>query len=255
MILAHVAKKEINDVSIMTVELTPTQQKQLENIVFRRIQHHEPLDKILGQKAFYKYNFLTNSDVLSPRPETEVLLEAALELTKNKTASILDLGTGSGCLLLSLLKENPSAKGYGVDISEKALRTAKQNAARLDVKHVKWIKADWFSPDFKEKFREPFDLIVSNPPYIPNADIAALESEVKDHDPFVALSGGDDGYASYYRLSEIVPQLLKNGGHVLLECGKGQAKRVADIFTTQNLVLCNILKDLQGIERCIILKK
>ena len=170
--------------------------------------------------------------------------------------SVLDLGTGSGCILLSLLKENPQSEGVGVDISEAALQIARENAKALNVeKQVKWLNLDWFKSDFLQKINAQFDLIVSNPPYIPDKDIAQLEDEVKLYDPLYALSGGEDGLVSYRRIAELAPFLLKEGGYILLECGIGQAQAVADIFMKNNLSFCKILKDLQNIERCVILKK
>lgn len=262
LLLGNVLNCSADDMTSVTAELNTEQQKKLEEVINRRIIRHEPLDKILGHKEFYKYDFLVNENVLSPRPETEILLEEALRLSKIKTTagnnalSVLDLGTGSGCILLSLLKENPSAHGIGVDISAAALETARKNAEQLGIEQrVKWINADWFDDNFTDYFETPFDLIVSNPPYIPEADIAGLDDEVRLYDPHWALSGGTDGYDSYHRLAEVIPNLLADGGYVLLECGQGQTARTAEIFMHNHLSLCGILKDLAGIDRCVILKK
>lgn len=256
MLLAHLLDKDISDATILEADLTPQQREELEIFIRRRIQSHEPLDKILGIKSFYKYDFMVNHNVLSPRPETEIIVEEALKLLGKKNARILDLGTGSGCILLSLLKELPQSEGVGVDASPEALTVAQKNAQKLDVENqVKWVNCSWFDKDFSQKFSKVFDLIVTNPPYIPDAEIETLDPEVKNYDPRMALSGGEDGYTSYRRIAEIVPLLLTDNGYILLECGHGQAKTVADIFIKQNLSLYKIIKDLQGIERCIILKK
>lgn len=256
LLLADVLKCDVSSSEIFNTDLTENEKETLSLLIDRRIIKKEPLDKILGYKEFYKYNFSVNHNVLSPRPDTEILLEEAINLASNKKVSVLDLGTGSGCILLSLLKEDPKAEGVGVDISEDALQIAQKNAKALNVeKKVKWLNLDWFKSDFLQKINAQFDLIVSNPPYIPDKDIAQLEDEVKLYDPLYALSGGEDGLVSYRRIAELAPFLLKEGGYILLECGIGQAQLVADIFMKNNLSFCKILKDLQNIERCVILKK
>lgn len=256
LLLADVLKCDVSSSEIFNTDLTENEKETLRLLIDRRIIKKEPLDKILGHKEFYKYNFSVNHNVLSPRPDTEILLEEAINLASNKKVSVLDLGTGSGCILLSLLKEDPKAEGVGVDISEDALQIAQKNAKALNVeKKVKWLNLDWFKSDFLQKINAQFDLIVSNPPYIPDKDIAQLEDEVKLYDPLYALSGGEDGLVSYRRIAELAPFLLKEGGYILLECGIGQAQLVADIFMKNNLSFCKILKDLQNIERCVILKK
>ena len=256
LLLAHILDKNHDDVSIINAELNEEQVNQLEDLVVRRTINHEPLDKILGKKGFYKYEFIVDGNVLSPRPDTEILLEEAIYLSKDKALKILDLGTGSGCILLSLLKENIQLEGVGVDISTKALDVAQKNAIALSVANqVKWVNADWFDENFLDKINAKFDMIISNPPYIPNKDIIALDPEVKNHDPMLALSGGEDGYDSYQRIAELTPYLLKDEGYILLECGIEQFQKVADIFIKNKLSLHKIVKDLQNIERCVILKK
>ncbi len=256
MILAHLLDKDVSDAQILSIELTPQQQETLESLVKRRINNHEPLDKIIGRKSFYKYEFIVNNHVLSPRPETEIIVEEALKLVSKEQNQILDLGTGSGCILLSLLKELPQSQGVGVDISQEALSVAQKNAQNLNLENQSWwIKANWNDQDFLNNFSQKFNIIVSNPPYIADAEIKTLAPEVKDYDPQEALSGGEDGYEAYRRLAEIIPYLLTDNGYILLEGGQDQAETIADIFMKQNLSLYKIVKDLQGIERCIILKK
>ena len=245
-----------NGTNFFDVELSDKQQDVLDELVNKRVIDKFPLDKIIGKKGFYKYEFVVNEDVLSPRPDTEILLEKALELSHKGEFSALDLGVGSGCILLSVLKENPNACGVGVDVSEKALDVARQNAKNLEVENqVRFINASWFDADFVGLFDEKFDIIVTNPPYIPDDDILRLEPEVKSHDPMLALSGGFDGLVSYRRIAEIVPLILKDNGYVLIECGINQADDIVKIFTTQNLNFCEVVKDLSGIDRCVILKK
>lgn len=227
--------------------------KKIELLLRRRLQH-EPLDKILGHRAFYKYDFLVNQDVLSPRPDTEILVEQALEILRDKPcARILDLGTGSGCIIETLLLECPQSTGVAVDISAAALRTAEQNAIRLGVSsRLKFEQKNWFDPSFH--VHEQFDVIVSNPPYIPSTEILMLDPEVKEYDPTVALDGGADGMSGYRRIAVLAPKMLKDGGFILLEVGIHQAQEVAHIFS-QKLQFCDIVRDLAGIERCVILQK
>lgn len=256
LMMAEILQKDSQDISLLKEELSENQKNLLQEFVMRRTQKHEPLDKILGTKGFYKYDFVVNENVLSPRPDTEILLEEALNLSRNKQVSMLDLGTGSGCILLSLLKENPQARGVGVDISDKALQVARQNAKNLGVEtQVVWKNLSWDEDDFLAQLQDEFDIIVSNPPYIADEEIPFLEPEVKNYDPILALSGGKDGYKAYRRLAELTPKLLKKNSYILLECGINQAQEVANIFMKQGLSLCKIAKDLQNIERCVILKK
>jgi len=231
-------------------------QKKLENYIKRRLLG-EPTDKIIGVKSFYKYHFLSSSDVLSPRPETEILLEKAIELASlNGFENVLELGVGSGCVLLSLLKEIPDLKGVGIDVSQKALDVCKKNGRALGVqKRCKLVCKSWFDADFLCTFEHPFDLVVSNPPYIKTADIEKLEKEVRLFDPLVALDGGKDGFESYVRIAKLAPHLLKNRGYLLLEIGQGQAQNVKKIFEKQCLIHAATLSDLAGIARVVVFSK
>lgn len=257
LLLAYVLHCDENAAQILNLEALPAeQQAELARLVNRRTVEHCPLDKILGVKDFYKYRFAVNENVLSPRPDTEIILEQALRLCNAENCRVLDLGTGSGCLLLSLLKEKPSARGVGVDASPQALEVARQNAQNLGVSpRVTWLQADWFAPDFLKQVGNGFDIIVSNPPYIPDADIAELAPEVRGHDPYLALSGGRSGYDSYAQIAEHAPFLLQKGGYILLEAGIGQAQHISELFAAQGLQPVSIVPDLAGIDRCVILKK
>ncbi len=255
-ILAHVLQKDSVDIGNDEYELSAEACARLQTLLKQRTAH-APLDKLLGVREFYKYRFNVNENVLSPRPDTEILVEAAIKYVFNHNfSSVLDLGTGSGCILLSILADCPSVFGTGVDASRPALNTARENAAALGLSgRCRLLCLDWFSSDFAAGVGGPFDLIVSNPPYIPSAEISALDEEVRNHDPQMALDGGKDGFDHYRRLAEIVPVLLKNEGMLLLEGGMGQAAEISKIFATRGLQPVSILKDLSGIERCIILKK
>lgn len=255
LILAHIKQCPASEV-YSDIDLDETQQKQLKVVLNRRL-NHEPLDKILGTRSFFKYDFKVNADVLSPRPDTETLVESVLEIYSdpNMPLNLLDLGTGSGCIIESLLGEYPNANGLAVDISAKALSVARQNAETIGiVKHLKLLQADWFAHNFVQKINRKFEVIVTNPPYIPTADITKLDKEVKNFDPHAALDGGADGFSSYRRLAEVVPQLLTDGGYVFIEAGIGQAEKIAQIFTTGGLRLQAIKTDLSGIQRCVILQ-
>ncbi len=220
--------------------------------------NHKPLDKIIGHKAFYKYDFIVNENVLSPRPDTEILVEAAANLIKNNNfTSVLDLGVGSGCVLLSLLKDFPHLYGTGVDKSNAALDVARQNQVALEIpqERIQFVSADWFDDNIVNLIGAPFDMVVSNPPYIPSSDIELLDIEVKDFDPQSALDGGHDGMDSYRRIAAICQKLLANDGFFLAECGIFQAADIIKIFTNNGLAHHQTITDLSGIERCIIFRK
>ena len=225
--------------------------------MLRLRERHMPVDRILGCRGFYKYEFKVTADVLSPRPDTEVLVEAALELAAETGAEkVLELGVGSGCIILTLLAELSGLSGVGVDISPSALRVARENAEALRVgTRLQLRQGSWFDADFLDVSGSGYDMVVSNPPYIKSAEIASLAPEVRDYDPLPALDGGADGLESYRKIAFWAPRLLKPGGYFLLEVGEGQAEEVAGIFAGAGLAPIRRVKDLGAIERCVILKK
>ncbi len=231
-------------------------EKKLEQMLQARLKH-QPLDKILGRKEFYKYTFKVNADVLSPRPDTETLVEAAAKLIEqNKIKNILELGVGSGCILLSLLADFPNLKGKGIDRSASALKIAAENAKCLGVEsRCSLQEADWFDEAFINQIGGGFEMVVSNPPYIPHHEIETLETEVKKYDPWLALDGGLDGLESYRRIADLAPKLVKDGGFLLLEAGVHQAADIIKIICSKGLQHFKTEKDLSGIERCIIFQK
>ncbi|MBR5598672.1 MAG: peptide chain release factor N(5)-glutamine methyltransferase [Alphaproteobacteria bacterium] len=235
-------------------EINDDEEKKVKDALFRRI-NHEPLDKIIGEKEFYKFSFKVNSNVLSPRPDTEILVESALSLMDDETKyRIIDFGTGSGCILLSLIKDKQNISGIGIDISSEALEVAKYNALKLDVfDRVDFYNKSWNNLDCNIG---QFDFILSNPPYIPYNEFLLLDKEVRDFDPKISLIGeGEDGLNCYKEIAKIAPKFLKNNGYILLEVGYNQAKKVADIFSDNGFQLIDIVKDLADINRCVILKK
>lgn len=233
--------------------LSDEQAQQLQSMIERR-QQHEPLDKILGYRDFYKHRFIVDQNVLSPRPDSETLVEAAIEITrKENTKSILEFGVGSGCLILSILSEFPHMYGLGLDKSIDALHIAAQNAQRLNIEQQISLQCiDYFHDELP---KQKFSMIISNPPYIPTTDIPSLDKEVRLFDPLLALDGGEDGYLHYRRLASIIPSLLTDNGKALLEIGIGQADTVCSIFNNHGLNTVAKIKDLSGIDRCIIFKK
>lgn len=237
-------------------ELKQNQLAEFEALLKQRLQH-KPVDKILGRRGFYKYDFRVSTEVLTPRPDTETLVEAATAYAALHTvSSVLDMGTGSGCILLSLLADIEGLSGVGLDVSSAALEIAAANAYDLNcTNRVQWLNASWFDPDLAERLGRKFDIIVSNPPYIPSVEINTLEAEVRDYDPSVALDGGEDGLRDYRQIARIAPGLLTEDGTIFLEAGINQAAEVARIFCLEGFKLLQIIKDFGGIERCVILKK
>jgi release factor glutamine methyltransferase len=211
----------------------------------------EPLAYITGHKEFWSLDFAVGPGVLVPRPETETLVETALSLFADRAAplSVADLGTGSGAILIAVLKEFPQARGLGFERSPDALHYARTNlrAHGLD------SRGEILAADWSDAPAEQFDLVLSNPPYILTADIAALEPEVRLYEPHAALDGGPSGLDAYRALARLLPKLLRPGGVGLLELGHGQADLVKPLF--RDLAVPRIAPDLAGIPRILALKK
>ena len=214
----------------------------------------EPLQYITGLQDFYGRQFYVTPDVLIPRPETELLVEAALRLIgPTKSPVICDVGTGSGCIAISILCEKEDARAVALDISPAALTVARQNSEVLRVtERIDFVVSDCF--DGLESPPGAFDLIVSNPPYVSADMVPGLQREVRDHEPLVALSPGADGLAVIRRLMKDGPTFLKSNGYMLLEIGFDQGEKVAQMVENPWHLL-EILPDLQGIPRIVILKK
>ena len=217
----------------------------------------EPISAILGYRDFWKDRFIVTDDVLTPRPETEGIIDAAVHLYSDQQSPcdarvptrILDLGTGSGAVLLSLLREFPKAQGLGIDISEAALSVARRNSKALDLPAI-FQSGSWLSG-----LTQSFDLIVSNPPYISTQALQGLETEVIQHDPHIALHGGDDGLDPYRAILAGISArdkvVLMSGGWLIFETGFDQAQSVAQMMTEAGLKAVHIYTDLSGIERII----
>jgi release factor glutamine methyltransferase len=218
--------------------------------LLRRMLAHEPLSRILGVREFWGLEFELSADTLDPRPETETIVEAINVRLPNRSAShrFLDLGTGSGCLLLALLSEFPAATGLGVDRVFGAAAVARRNADRLGLA----ARARFAVGDWAEALIGHFDAVVANPPYIASADIAGLPREVRDFDPRMALDGGADGLNAYRRVSVDLTRLLKPSGLFACEIGQGQDSEVAALIAAHGLVIEEIVPDLAGILRCVV---
>jgi len=235
-----------------TVErLTPEQEVLLEAMVRRRLSR-EPMAYILGEKEFWSLPFAVGPAVLIPRPESESVVEAALARVDDRSAPLrlLDLGTGSGCLLLALLSELPRATGLGVDLSAAALALAWRNAGRLGLA----ARARFEVRSWGAGLAGSFDLIVSNPPYVGAGDLAGLEPEVRAFEPQIALAAGPDGLAAYRALIPDCARLLAPGGSVALEIGQGQGA-VAGLLAAHGLAVIDRRRDLAGIERCLVAQR
>jgi release factor glutamine methyltransferase len=214
--------------------------------------NREPVSRILGQKEFWSLRLSITPDVLVPRPETETIIEAALDFVvrdgrRMDELRILDIGTGSGALLLALLHELPHAIGTGTDISKAAAQAAQVNAAQYGFEN----RCSFVVCDIATGAEGPFDLVVSNPPYIAHNEIATLAPEVRDYDPVVALDGGNDGLSAYRAIAADARRLLAPGGRLFVELGAGQETTVRTLFTNVGLIVGAAHHDLAGIARVL----
>jgi release factor glutamine methyltransferase len=233
-------------------QLTPDESARLEQFARRRLAG-EPVARIIGEKEFWGLPLQLSSATLVPRPDTETVVELALELLRaggslDRRLRIADLGTGSGAILLALLSELPAAQGFGTDISDGALQTAGANAARAGLSH----RATFIGCDYASRLTGPFDLIVSNPPYIRSADIDGLATEVRNHDPLAALDGGADGLDAYRALIPQAAGLLAPRAALVVEAGEGQSAEIQALMTAAGLMPIIAPKaDLAGIPRAV----
>lgn len=220
-------------------------------LIARRLAS-EPLAHLVGEREFWSRSFLVTPDTLIPRPETERLVATALAISgRDDAIHVLDLGTGSGCILLSILLDRPNAMGTGLDRNLAALTIAKRNAARLEVANqLLWIEGDWSAARGRR-----FDLIVSNPPYVPSADLSSLAKDVREFEPELALDGGEDGLSAYRQILALLPEILENQGVALLEIGAGQAVSIWSIVAQAGLKQVCAVRDHQGLERVLVIAR
>ena len=212
----------------------------------------KPIPYIVGTKEFWKFKFKIIDDVLIPRPDTEILIEEALKITKyKKKLRVLDIGVGSGCIILSLLKERKDYRGVGIDFSKKCIDLSRLNALSLNIENrVKFIKRDIDNFDYGK-----YDLIVSNPPYINQIDLKYLEKDVKNHEPRSALNGGLDGLSEIRKVIKKSSELIKKNGKFILEIGFDQKNKVINLLKKEGFYINNTQKDLAGNDRCIVSTK
>ncbi len=228
--------------------LSAEQSADLERLLSRR-ERREPISHILGVKGFWKIMVRVTPDVLTPRPETETILDVVLAYHGPlERFRLLDLGVGSGAILLAILAERPNAVGLGVDVSSEALAVARENAANLGLAgRAALLRGDW-TAGLED---EGFDLVVSNPPYIKSGDVAALDPEVRDHEPHLALDGGPDGLDAYRRLAVEIPRVLRPGGRFAVEIGWDQGPAVAALFMAAGAAEVRIVRDLGDRDRVV----
>lgn len=254
LLLARASDLTVEDlVSRGRDEVPPEAAETLRALTARRVQR-EPMAYILGEREFWGRPFKVTPDVLVPRADSETVIEAALGLFPDRLRMlrVLDLGVGSGCLLITLLAEYAVASGVGFDVSLEAIAVARETASALGVAdRVRWVAGDWRRPGWAEKLGGRFDLVVCNPPYIEAAAIAGLMPEVGKFEPKLALDGGPDGLAAYRDIAAVAARLLAPGGLLLVEVGEGQALAVKGLFAAAGLQHQGLWRDLGGIERVV----
>ena len=232
---------DINDINL----------KKFNNSFKRRI-NREPVSKIFNNKNFWKYNFFVDSNVLDPRPESELIIEKILEFFPNKDLKlkILDICTGSGCLAISLAKEYFQSKITATDISLEAIKIAKINAKELNcIKQINFVHCNIIN-EIKE-----YDIILANPPYLSEFEYLKVAPEISIYEPKIALVSSNNGYGLYEKISEIMPSIMSKKTLAFIEIGCSQAKKIVDIFEAKNLRCLKIVKDIQNLDRLLILNK
>ncbi|MCX8953206.1 peptide chain release factor N(5)-glutamine methyltransferase [Ruegeria sp. NA] len=244
LLLAHAARIEASRVTLIAPEeLQPEIAERYDQLISLRAIR-VPVSHLLGEREFYGRRFRVSRDVLDPRPETETLIEAALS---EPFDHVLDLGLGSGCILITLLAERSSATGVGVDLSEAACLQASANAVQHQVEtRIEILRSNWF-----EDIEDKFDLIVSNPPYISVSEMEELSPEVREHEPRMALTDEGDGLGAYRRIAAATPDFLLPGGRILVEIGPTQAAKVSALFDAAGLVDVRVIPDLDGRDRVV----
>lgn len=239
-------------------ELSAAQAEEYRKCIEKRSERI-PLQHITGVQEFMGHEFFVNEHVLIPRQDTEILVEHALDKVEDGK-KVLDMCTGSGCILLSLLMERQDASGTGVDVSEGALTVAKQNRMHLQLENrAEFVQSDLFSGDYFEKnsgnTAVEYDMLISNPPYIPSGDIPGLMEEVRSHDPVLALDGKEDGLFFYREITAQAGKYLRAGGWLMYEIGCDQGESVPEIMKANDFVNVEVIQDLSGLDRVVIGQK
>ena len=261
LLLAHVLKLDRTVYTHENIYVTEDELKKFKELIIDR-SCGKPVSRIINRRSFWKREFKLNEEALDPRQDSEILISAVLKYYTNELEKleILDLGAGSGCLGLSLIEELKSSRVSFLDISKKSLEIIKINASQLNLdERSEYFQLDWSIngwDSFLLNYRNDskFDIILSNPPYIPTNEIKFLQKEVKEFDPLIALDGGLDGLLAYKTIFPRLKNLLNNGAKIFIEIGKGQEEMVSQIGCENNLSLLGYEKDLAGIVRALILE-
>jgi release factor glutamine methyltransferase len=258
LLMAHATRLSVEQLIARGPDPAPAAvETSLRSLTARRVKR-EPMAYILGEREFWGLPFKVTPAVLVPRPDSETLIEAVLGLLPDRQRGlrILDLGVGSGCLLLTLLREYPRSTGAGLDASPDALAVARENAAALGVAdRASLVAGDWRLSGWLEMAGGPFDLVISNPPYIGSAAIDGLMPEVARFEPRLALDGGADGLDAYRTIAVAGPKLVMPGGHLVVEVGEGQATEISRILDSVGLRPAGRWRDLGGIERVVAVQQ
>ena len=228
-------------------EVSPKNIDKFLRLINKR-SYNEPIAYILKEKEFWSKVFLINNSALIPRPETELLVEKVLKIFKKKDIFILDIGTGSGCIILSVLSELKKSRGVGIDLSQKAIQIAKINAK----KHKLLNRVNFYRSSLSDIYNKKFDLIVSNPPYIMKKDLTNLQEDIKKFEPKLALDGGNDGLDVIKKVIYKSKSLLKIKGVLALEIGSGQFKKVSNILQKNKFIVRYLVKDYRQNIRCLL---
>ena len=248
LLLSKILNKKREEVLInLEQEICQKNLSKYKELIIRRSQN-EPVAYILKEKEFWSKSFFVNRDTLIPRPETELMVEKLIEIYKHKKISILDIGTGTGCILISLISELKNSQGVGIDISRKALAIAKKNSEIHKISN----NIKFFNKSVDSKLNVKFDLIVSNPPYIQSSEIKNLSEDIKRYEPRIALDGGNDGLDLIKKIIYKTEYILKVKGMLALEIGNEQHKKVSEILIKKNFKIGQIIKDYKDNVRCII---
>ena len=250
-VLLNYSKYSKNEIIFSNIDLTEINIDLFNKVLNRRLAN-EPISKIINKKYFWKDDFYVNEFVLDPRPETEGIVEEALKLIKNKKSNIniLDIGTGSGALAISLARELINAKILAIDISDEAIQVAKKNINKKKLDNQIQLKKITI-----ENINEKFDMIVSNPPYLNKKELENMSYEIKNYEPFIALDGGHDGLNFYREFSKKITELMNNNSYLILEIGEKQFVDCKEIFSVSELNFYKKTQDLQKKDRILIYSK
>ena len=247
-LLSKVLNKKREQILVkLNQNINKTEINEFYNLIRRRLLK-EPIAYIIKEKEFWSKKFKVTQKTLIPRPETELLVESLIKIYKDKKISILDAGTGSGCILISLLSELPNSSGIGIDISNKALIVAKQNA----IKHKLGNRVKFYNKSISKIYNYKFDLLVSNPPYIDRKNIKNLDDDIKKYEPLIAINGGNDGLDVIKKVIYKARYILKINGKLAIEIENGQSVRVSKELKLNNFKIEQYIKDFKENTRCLI---